>query len=274
MSPAPGEPARLDCLGAAVVAAAPPLVTLHLWGLPATAVPWALTRMAAERFGGTRPDGMRFARWLGTGHGRTFTPRDADLRHWALVTSWDSAGAADAFEAHATFRSWERRAAERWTVRLRPLSSTGRWGGAAPFVREHELARPDAGRPVAVLTRARIARRRLRAFWRSVPPVADRLLVAPGLRFARGIGETPIGLQATFTVWDDLAAAHAFAYRTPEHRAALVRTRAEGWFTEQLFARFEVIDAVGTVDGRDPLAAADPHRTPGDSGSEWGDRRT
>jgi hypothetical protein len=221
---------------------------------------------------GHLPPGCRFARRLGTGHGRTFTPGDADPRHWALLACWDSPEAAAAYAGQAACRAWDARADERWTLRLQPLSSTGRWSGHAPF--GAPTTQPD-DRPVAVLTRARIALRHLRRFHRSVPPVATRLAAAPGLRFARGIGEAPIGLQATLSVWDDLAAARAFAYATNEHQKAIRRTHGEGWFTESLFARFAVVDSEGTVDGSDPLArpaAHDRRATQVLRETQWGDR--
>ena len=56
------------------------IVTVHLWGVPGSAVPRAVWHMAADR-GRLRPTpGLRFAKLLGTGTGRTFTPLDADPR--------------------------------------------------------------------------------------------------------------------------------------------------------------------------------------------------
>jgi hypothetical protein len=117
---------------------------------------------------------------------------------------------------------------------------------------------------VAVLTRARLAPRRAVAFWRAAPPVAADLAdlaatagsagpSAAGPLLAIGIGEAPIGLQGTFSVWPDLAAVRAFAYRRPAHAAVVSRTAEVGWYAEELFARFAVLTGHGTVDGRDPL---------------------
>lgn len=230
---------------------APGLVTFHLWGVPRRQIPWALSRMLRHRIALRRVPGLRFARLLGTGQGRSFTPADADPRHWALIASWDSVGAATAFEGSAIAGAWGAHSEERWRLALRPVSCVGRWSGRVPF----QASGPAlSAKPCAVLTRARLAPAKAVAFWRAIPPVAAEVHQAPGLRFARGIGEAPIGLQATFSVWDSAEAATAFAYGCPAHRAVVERTPAAGWYAEQLFARFAVIESSGEVDGKDPLA--------------------
>ena len=57
----------------------PALVTLHLWGVPARAIPAAFARMGTDRGPVRRTPGLRFAKLLGTGDERTFTVRDAVL---------------------------------------------------------------------------------------------------------------------------------------------------------------------------------------------------
>ena len=78
---------------------------------------------------------------------------------------------------------------------------------------------------------------------------------APGLRLSVAIGEAPVGLLGTFSVWQDQSALEAFAYRGDAHRQVVRRTPGERWYAEELFARFEVLGAEGTVGGIDPLAS-------------------
>lgn len=109
--------------------------------------------------------------------------------------------------------------------------------------------------PVAAVTRARLAMapRRAGAFWRAVPGVSADLRGRAGLRLAIGIGEAPVGLQGTFSLWESARALREFAY-TGAHAQVVRRTPVECWYAEELFARFAVLSATGTVDGRDPLA--------------------
>src|SRR4051794_39382857 len=207
--------------------------------------------MAADRRPLRRTPGLRFAKLLGTGSGRTFTVADADTRRWALLAVWDDDAAADAFADCPLVRRWRRRAEEEFTARLRPLAARGRGARRGP------VGRPSPERwegPVAAITRARLVPRRALAFWRAVPPVSADLHAGPGLRLALGIGEAPVGLQGTVSVWDSAGALNAFAYGRAPHAEAIRRTASEGWYAEELFARFAVLSATGTVGGREPLA--------------------
>jgi hypothetical protein len=227
-----------------------PLVTLTLWGVPPVAVPVATFRMALDRLHLRRARGLRFAKLLGTGDGRTFTVRDADPLHWGLLAVWDDEAGAARFASGPVSQGWDRFARERLDVALRAITSRGRWSGREPF--GDPLPRRVDG-PVAALTRARLRTSRTRAFWRSVPAVSRDLHTVPGLRLAVGIGEAPIGLQGTFSLWESSAPLVEFAHRRAAHTDVVARTAREGWYTEELFARFEVLDVTGTFEGRRPL---------------------
>jgi hypothetical protein len=230
----------------------PELVTLHVWRVPRRSVPAALVRMAADPRRVRATPGLRFAKLLGTGPGRTFSVREGDPRRWALLATWADAGAAKDFDSSAVARRWSTLAEESWRVRMRPLAARGRWSRREPFGTPAGGGRWDG--PVAAVTRARLSPRRLRTFWGAVPPVSADLGGRAGLRLSLGIGEAPVGLQGTFSLWDSARALRDFAYAGAAHRAVVERTPVEGWYAEELFARFAVLGADGTVDGRDPLA--------------------
>jgi heme-degrading monooxygenase HmoA len=235
------------------------LVTLHVWRVPRRAVPRALARMATDRRRLRATPGVRFGKLLGTGTG--FGPTDADPTRYAALVVWDDDGAAAAagFDDTLVGRGWARIAAAHVRIDLHPLASRGHWSGAEPFDTPTRSGparstparsgpagsgRGDAG-PVLALTRARLRATKAVTFWRAVPPVAAALAGAPGLLARFGIGEAPIGWQGTVSVWRNAADLVEFAYRHPEHRAAITRTPAEGWYAEELFARFAVLDVVG-----------------------------
>ena len=226
----------------------PAIVTLHVWGVPAVQVPTAFLAMARDRGPVRHVPGLTFAKLLGTGTGRTFTPRDADPRHWGLLACWSDSASADAFEESSVARRWAARSrhGERLRIVMAPWASRGTWAGRQPF--GAPLSQPYEG-PVAAITRARIKPSRTRAFWSAVPPVSTRLHESSGLITSLGIGEAPVGLQGTFSLWESAAAVRAFAHRSPEHLAVIAQTRRTGWYAEELFARFVVHSATGTLRG-------------------------
>jgi hypothetical protein len=232
----------------------PGLTTMHLFGVPGRRVGRAVMHMGLDRRHLHRIEGLTFWKLLGTGDGHTFKLRDADLRRWGLLAVWASDDDLHRFERSSPVaRGWRRLAEERWRADLRPLRSRGTWAGRQPFGPAGGL--PGQAGPVAAITRARVRLGRGRAFRQAVPPVAFDADRAPGLRLSVAIGEAPVGLLGTFSVWQDQSALEAFAYRGDAHRQVVRRTPSERWYAEELFARFELLGAEGTVGGIDPLAS-------------------
>jgi spheroidene monooxygenase len=87
------------------------------------------------------------------------------------------------------------------------------------------------------LTRASIHPLRALAFWRKAPPAEASLAQAPGCLLAAGLGEAPVLRQATFSIWDSVAAMDAYA-RSGAHLAAIQAAHREGYFSESMFVRF------------------------------------
>ena len=226
----------------------PAVVSLHVFGVPTAAVPRALGRMGLDRGAVRRIPGATFTKLLGTGSGRTFTPRDADPHHWAVLACWADPEGPARFERSRPYRGWHALAEEESRFLLRPLVSRGAWAGREPFgdPRPH---RWDG--PVAAVTRARIRTTQWRRFWSAVPPVSGDLREVDGLRLAFGIGEAPVGLQGTFSVWESHTTLTEFAHRRSPHTEVMRRTHEVRWYAEELFARFALVEAHGTYRGAD-----------------------
>lgn len=213
--------------------------------------PHAMARLGTDRLRLRRVEGLRFWRLLGTGRGDDTGP-SADPRRTALFAVWDEPAALDAFMAgSAIARRWQR-AEEAWHVRLRGVGGHGTWRGVDPLA---GLAPGRSDGPLAVITRADVRLRSWRAFRAAGGPVSDELGSADGLLAVVGIGEAPVGRLGTFSLWRSVADMRAFAAGMPHHREVVRRTRAERWYGEELFARFEPYGSSGAWGGRDPLAA-------------------
>ena len=228
------------------------VASFHLVRYRRRRVPLEMVRFVTSRLALRRTPGLRFARLLGSAKGRSMS-LSADLSRWALFAVWEDDDALDRFLADApAARHWRRHGVESWTVRLEPLASHGAWGGVEPLGRRHAPT-TDVG-PLAVLTRATVRARRWRRFYRAAALTDAALHDAPGLLAAVGVGERPVGRQATFSLWTSATDVAAFAYRDADHVEVIRRTRDEAWYAEELFARFRPYRSEGTWDGVDPLA--------------------
>jgi len=63
----------------------------------------------------------------------------------------------------------------------------------------------------------------------------------------------PLLHQVTFSIWPDAASMANFARGNGPHGRAIQSVRAENWFSEELYARFRILDDWGTWNGQNPL---------------------
>ena len=212
---------------------------------------WVIGQMALARMALRGERKALFWKLCGSGTGEGFTPRP-NWGVWAILAVWpDEATARARTTDSPVWQRWRGRAAESCTIYLSPLSARGSWSGVNPFMPETDPQAP-AG-PLAVLTRATVKPSRALRFWRRVPDISATIGQDPNVLFKIGIGEVPLLHQVTFSVWPDAATMAHFARGDGPHGRAIQAVRAEGWFTDELYARFRVLGADGLWNGAPPL---------------------
>jgi spheroidene monooxygenase len=213
---------------------------------------WVIGQMAAARMDLRREPHLMFWKLCGSGTGEGFTPKP-NWGVWAILAVWpDESAAHEGISRGAVWQRWRRMARETATVFLSPLSARGSWSGVNPFVPEPNPADPDG--PLAVLTRASVKPGRALKFWRRVPDISAVIGADPDVLFKIGIGEVPLLHQITFSIWPDGASMTRFARGDGPHGRAIRAVREEGWFTDELYARFRVLGVEGCWNGADLLS--------------------
>jgi hypothetical protein len=219
------------------------ITVIYFWKITRVNIPFALFRMAIDRTLLRRTKGVTFAKMLGCGKGETFTPSDADPTRWGCLVVIPESQLAQ-LDSSSNIRAWRKWAVSEFRVVLDPIAATGMWSKHKPF--EPSVAANFQGQVVAI-TRARIKASQTMRFFKSVPPVTASLHSSPGLISTIGIGEAPIGLQGTFSLWESMQAIKDFAYKGAAHQKAIAQTSEFDWYAEELFARFAVREIRGTI---------------------------
>lgn len=214
---------------------------------------WALTMMGAARWPMSRIPDIGFWKLCGSGTGEGFTPIP-NTAVYAILATWpDQETARKRIEQTPLFDRYRRKALENWTVYLSTDTTRGQWSGKTPF----EISTPVGTKgPLAALTRATIKPSILARFWGRVPNISKVIGQDTNVIFKIGIGEVPWLHQVTFSIWPDAPAMANFA-RTGPHADAIRAVRDEGWFSEELYARFTLLSDQGTWGGSSPLERLD-----------------
>lgn len=209
---------------------------------------WAFVMMGLARPALARIPGIGFWKLCGSGAGEGFDLKP-NINVFAILATWTDMDAAKDAHAHNTlFARYRKRATEAWTVYLNTDTVRGAWSGKEPFI---PTDAPHAG-PLAVLTRASVRPRTIARFWGRVPNISAVIGKDPNVLFKIGIGDVPWMQQVTFSIWPDAAQMVNFA-RTGPHAEAIKAVRDEGWFREELYARFTLLHDEGTWGGTSPL---------------------
>ncbi len=216
---------------------------------------WAFTQMGKRAFLNAKMAGgailssasepslnPTFMKMFGAGSGNGFNLMP-DFGVYGLLAVWENEPAARLFfQQNKTFKAYQNRAKEIFTVFLQPIMAHGQWDGIEPF-NLSTTAKPNA--PIAILTRGTIKTKFIFDFLRFTRSTSQSIEGAEGRLFSIGIGEVPIIQQVTFSLWQNAETMKNFAYKNPHHMEAIKKTRELGWYSEELFARFQILDTEG-----------------------------
>ncbi len=219
-----------------------PVTAVTLVRVPRSKRWWAFSKMRSSTTSLNEHRGLLFGKVMGSGSGVGFSARP-NFRVWAMITVWEQSEAFASWHGGPWFAEYRRRAEETITILQHPIRARGTWGGVQPFPVVEDLV---PGQLRAVITRGSIRRRRLWAFWRTVPSTSRATERAVGRLFSVGVGELPWVEQATWSLWEDEGAIRRFAYGSAAHRRAIQKTRTLNWYSEEMFVRFAPYALIGS----------------------------
>ncbi|SOB90736.1 spheroidene monooxygenase [Rhodobacter sp. JA431] len=230
------------------------VATLSLFRFEGTShLPWLMSQMVFARRPLHAEPRLRFFKLCGSGTGEGFTPKP-NWHVWAIMSAFaNEEDAQGVIHDNPVWQNWRKHSDEQLFIHLSPTSSRGSWGGRNPFIPEPDVD-PGEG-PVVALTRAAIKPHMATRFWSRVPDISQKVGTDPNLIFKIGIGEIPLFHQVTFSIWPDVKAMSQFARGDTPHGRAIRAAREQGWFTEELYARFRLLGIEGTWLGKNPLDA-------------------
>ncbi len=214
------------------------IVTITFFQYQGISQKWtALTNMGLLPRSIAKVPGLSFFKLMGSGKdGFSIRP---NWGTYSLLGVWEDKIAAEAYFASDLFKKQISQCTSHKTHHLKAFQAHGLWDGKQPFDLN---GKHQDDKPIAVITRATIKAKHLINFWKDVPQVSQSIMQKEGRRFSIGIGERPLVLQATFSIWDSAQQMMDFAYKSKYHKEVVAKTRRLGWYKEEMFVRFEVLD--------------------------------
>ncbi len=202
---------------------------------------WAFSQVPLALFRLKGVPGLQFYKSMGSGGGKGFDFTPSFSKYcWLLV--WENSDFANQFfQSNHYFKEYESKAISVNTLYLENVESHGLWSGVKPFKKSAEFMLDSK---VVVLTRARIKTFKLIHFWTKVGRTAKELYKFAELEFAIGVGELPFIQQATLSIWKNTQAMQEYAYKDETHKKVIKLTRKHKWYSEELFARFVLKQAI------------------------------
>ena len=180
-------------------------------------------------------NGLTFFKPLGTGSGNGFSIKP-DFSTFGFLAVFKSEELAKEFLGTDVVKEYTKTTVSYSHVLMRTVKSHGEWSKLNPFESSVEY---DKTKPLAVITRATIKPKLAYQFWKNVPAVSKSMDKYDELIFSKGIGEFPLLMQATFSLWSSAEAMMNYAYKNPKHAEMVKKTRELNWYSEELFARFQ-----------------------------------
>ncbi len=211
---------------------------------------WAFKQMRLAHYQLKGIPELKFYKLMGSGAGQGFSLKP-DWSVYVFLGVWENEAAFQNFrDENEWFSEYREKAGEEYSLLLKAFKAKGSWNSQSPF--NNQGGNPKSSL-MAVLTRASIKKSMLFQFWRYVPGVSDFLSTQRGLIYAKGIGEWPLVEQATFSLWNSTELMQSFAYQQKKHAEVVKKTRELGWYSEELFARFEPVKSWGSWKDKDLL---------------------
>ena len=210
---------------------------------------WAFSQMGFARKKLKKIKQISFFKLFGSGIGEGFTPYP-NTSVYAILSVWNNLGEAENnIEEREIYENYRTHSIENWTVFLSPISSKGYWDKTNPFKpNKNEFKKKD--HMLAALTRATIKPKIMLKFWSKVPAISKVIGNDKNVLFKMGLGEIPWFHQVTFSIWPNSETMADFARKDGTHAKAIKLVREGNWFSEELYARFEVKKAIGKWCGK------------------------
>ena len=199
---------------------------------------WAFKQMVEAKKYFSNNHKVSFYKMLGTGGKGGFIYPDFSV--YSLLCVWDKTEYLNEFiESSNHAKEIKTKAKRRTDYIMEPIFSNGLWDNINPFkVKENREFKNE--NKIGVITRGKIKLSKQMDFWLNVSSASDAIKNANGVEFYKGIGELPLLYQATFSVWKNHKSISDFAYKNKAHSEIIKKTRDRKWYSEDLFARFEI----------------------------------